>query len=97
MLPGAEALGGALADGWGERRLDGLREILDRTPTIRADNDVVEAHARLYAECRRTGHALHAKTHTADRWIAACAIAKGVPLLAGDGIYAGAPGLEVLA
>ena len=87
----SELLGGALASGWGERRFKDLREILDQTPTIRADNEVVEAHAQLFAECRRTGHALHAKDHTGDRWIAACAIAKRVGLLAGDGIYQGAP------
>lgn len=92
----SELLGGALANGWGERRLNELREILDKTPTIRADNEVVEAHARLFAECRRTGHALNAKEHTGDRWIAACAIAKKVDLLAGDGIYVGAPGVALL-
>jgi predicted nucleic acid-binding protein len=73
-----------------------LHCILDRTPTIRADNDVIDAHATLYAECRRTGHALYDKRHTGDRWVAACAIGKGVPLLAGDGIYRNAPGLTLL-
>lgn len=92
----SELLGGALANQWGPRRLSDLREILDQTPTIRADNEVVDAHAQLLAECRRAGHALHAKEHTGDRWIAACAIAKDADLLAGDGIYQGAPNVTLL-
>jgi predicted nucleic acid-binding protein len=92
-----ELLAGALADGWGERRAAALREILDRTPTIGVDDAVIDAHAALYAQCRRRGHALHNKSHTGDRWIAACAVAKGVDLLAGDDIYRGAPGLTLLA
>jgi len=93
----AEVLAGAQMDGWGERRTTQLRAILDRTPTISIDSDVIEAYAALVAQCRSAGHALHDKRHSADRWVAACAIAKGVELLAGDGIYAGAPGLSLLA
>lgn len=92
-----ESLVGALVDGWGERRMLELRVILDRTPTVGVDNVVIDAHVALSAECRRTGHALHDKFHTADRWVAACAIAKGVEPLAGDDIYAGTPGLGLLA
>ncbi|UNX55653.1 PIN domain-containing protein [Georgenia sp. TF02-10] len=91
-----ELLAGALANSWGRRRLSELRAVLDRTPTIRADDEVIDAHATLFAECRRRGHALQDKQHTADRWIAASAIAKGIALLAGDGIYQDAPGLTVL-
>jgi len=92
----SEVFAGALANQWGERRLADLRKILEQTPTIRADNEVIDAHAKLYAECRRTGHALHDKKHAGDRWIAACAIAKGADLLAGDGIYRDAPGVNLL-
>lgn len=91
-----ELLGGAAADGWGERRATELRKILDQTPTVGVDDEVIDAHAALYAECRRVGHALHDKPHTGDRWVAACAIAKGVPLLAGDGIYRNAPNLALV-
>lgn len=92
----AELLGGAVAGGWGERRVVDLHQILDRTPTIRSDDEVIDAYANLFTECRRIGHALHSKEHTADRWIAACAIAKDVALLAGDRIYHGAPVLSLL-
>ncbi|WP_448073837.1 hypothetical protein [Georgenia yuyongxinii] len=71
--------------------------MVDQTPTIRADNQVIDAHAALFAECRQAGHALHAKEHTGGRWVAACAIAKSADLLAGDGIYQGAPGVRLLA
>lgn len=92
----AELLGGALAANWGARRQAELRVVLDRTPTIRSDDQVVDAHADLTSACRRLGHALHAKHHAADRWVAASAIAKGAELLAGDGIYRDTPGLALL-
>ncbi|MHB1166424.1 MAG: PIN domain-containing protein [Candidatus Nanopelagicales bacterium] len=92
----AELLTGAIGARWGERRMAELRAILDRTPTIRADNEVIEAHASLAVACQRIGHGLQHRQHTGDRWVAACAIAKGVDLLAGDGIYVGAPGLSLL-
>lgn len=93
----AELLAGALAANWGQRRRSELRELLDRTPTIWVDTAVVDAHARLVADCQSVGHGLHGKRHNGDRWVAACAIAKGVDLLAGDQIYADAPGLSLLA
>lgn len=92
----AELLGGAASNGWGERRTAKLRVMLDRTPTVGLDNEVIDAYATLFAECRRAGHGLQAKVHTGDRWVASCAIAKGIPLLAGDGIYRNAPSLELV-
>ncbi len=92
----AEILAGAFSAGWRAPRLDQARAQLDAIPTIDEDREVVEVFAHLTADCRKVGHALADKHHTADRWIAACAIAKGLPLLTGDGIYAGAPGLELL-
>jgi predicted nucleic acid-binding protein len=93
----AELLAGAIFDGWAERRMAHLRGILENTPTIVVDTAVIERCAALTASCRRDGHPLHQKHHTADRWVAACAIAKDLALLAGDGIYRGVPGLTLLA
>ncbi len=93
----AEILAGAFSAGWGDRRLAATRERLDATPTIDVDRGVVEAYAHLTADCRKVGHALSDKVHTGDRWIAASAIAKDLPILTGDLIYARAPGLELLA
>jgi predicted nucleic acid-binding protein len=92
----AEVLALASANAWGGRRAGELRAQLDRTATIGVDDSVIEAYATLVAECRRVGHALQQKQHTADRWIAACAIAKDVELLAGDGIFADTPGLRLV-
>lgn len=92
----AEVLAGALGAGWGDRRLAETHEILDHTPTIRPDNEVVDAYASLVAECRRAGHGLQDQRHAGDRWVAACAIAKNLELLAGDGIYLNAPNLNLL-
>jgi predicted nucleic acid-binding protein len=91
----AEALSGALIAHWGEQRLGALRERLDSTPTVDIDRDVVDAFAVLSRDARATGHALADKIHLADRWIAACAISKGLPLLARDAVYRGAPGLTL--
>ncbi|WP_415972524.1 PIN domain-containing protein [Rhodococcus sp. 077-4] len=92
----AEVLAGAIAGNWGERRVAAARDKLDSAPTISIDREVVDAYAVLNAACKSADHALHAKIHTGDRWIAACAIAKGVPLLSLDGIYSGAPDLALL-
>ena len=92
----AELLALAARNTWGESRARELRAQLDRTATIGVDESVIDAYATLVAECRRVGHALQQKQHTADRWIAACAIAKDVELLAGDGIFAGTPGLRLV-
>ena len=92
----AEVIAGALTAGWGARRIGETRDILDRTPTIRPDNEVIDAYAALVAECRRAGHGLQAPRHAGDRWVAACAIAKNLDLLAGDGIYLNAPNLSLL-
>lgn len=92
----AEVLAGALNAGWGERRLTEIRAILSSRPTIRPDNAVVDAYASLVADCRRAGHGLQDPKHTGDRWVAACAIGKDLPLLAGDGIYQDAPNLDLL-
>jgi len=91
----AEVLAGARQRGWGTSRMDRLQLILANTPTIHSDDDVVDAYANLSRACRDMGHALHEKHHTADRWIAACAIAKGVELFSGDTIFQGVPNLDV--
>lgn len=91
----AEVLSGAHLANWGERRMSATRQLLDSTPTIEADDDVIDAYATLVAEARACGHPLGStKEHTGDRWIAACAVAKGVPLLTGNSRhFTGAPRL----
>lgn len=92
----AEVLAGLAISNWGERRLHDARSQLDRTATIPVDDTVVSAYAALTAECRQHGHPLHQNLHAADRWVAATARAWNLPLLAGDGVYRGAPGIRLL-
>lgn len=92
----AEVLAGVRGSNWGDRRAAAAVVKLDTAHTISADRHVIDAYAELTTACRRAGHALHDKVHTADRWVAASAVAKGLPLLSHDGIYRGAPGVTLL-
>lgn len=92
----AEVLAGLRAGNWGESRRQTAMATLNAVPTIPADRDVIDSYAEITSMCRRAGHALHDKIHTADRWVAASAVAKGLPLLSGDAIYQGTPGLSLL-
>lgn len=93
----AEIRAGVLMSDWGGRRRREVRDRLDATPVLPVTESVVLAYSELTAECRRVGHGLQAKEHTGDRWVAATAIAAAVPLCAVDGIYRGAPGLDLIA
>lgn len=94
----AEVLSGVYLAGWGERRLNAVRDQLDATPTVDEDVEVIEAYARLLADAQKVGHALGDKSsNVGDRWIAACAISKGLPLLTGNRRhFENAPGLTLL-
>ncbi len=91
----AEALAGLLLSNWGGNKLQDSRWQLDRTATIPLDEAVIQKYAELKSECQKIGHALGQKVHAADRWIAATAAAHGLPLLSGDGLFAGVPGLQL--
>lgn len=82
--------------GWAADRAGRLRDQLDNTPTVPVDDLVIEAFVRITVDCRRSGHALGQQAHVADRWVAATSTAISRPLLATDGIYLDAPGLELL-
>lgn len=87
----AELLVGVRYAKWGEPRVAALRQKLDATPTIQLDEEVLESYVALTADAKTQGKGIGQKDHTADRWVAASAIAKSLPLLARDGIYADAP------
>lgn len=92
----AEAVVGARSAGWGESRMRHLKERLDATPMVPLDEDVFEAYVAVSVRALNDGDGIHQKVHTADRWVAACAIAKSVPLLSGDAIFKGVPSLALL-
>ena len=89
----AELLIGARSAKWGEPRMKALKERLDATPTVQLDEDVFEAYVTLTVDARGQGVGIGQRPHSADRWIAACAIAKSLPLLSKDAIFADAPAL----
>lgn len=55
--------------------------------TIQVTQLVQESFVALTVWAKGSGHAIHGKAHTADRWIAATALAYDLELAAGDGIY----------
>lgn len=87
---------GALSRGWGPAKIADLNANFGRTPTLPVTPETVLAFATLRAECKRLGHALADKQHMGDAWVAATAITYDLPLLAGDGIYHGAPNVRLL-
>lgn len=91
----AEILVGARSAKWGAPRMRALDERLDATPTVQLDEDVFNAFVTLTVESRAQGKGIGQRDHAADRWIAACAIAKSVPLLSKDGIFIDAPALSL--
>ncbi len=87
---------GALARDWGAPRKKALDAQLQRTPTLPVTADVIYAFANVRAGCKKIGQPLADKQHMGDAWIAATALAYGLPLLSGDAIYAGVEGLDLL-
>jgi predicted nucleic acid-binding protein len=96
MQTRGELLWGALYAAWGEARMATLRQQLSDTATIPVDAPLTDTYAELTARLKKSGHPLHDKPHTGDRWIAATAVHHGLPLLTGDGIYRDVPGLSLL-
>jgi len=89
----AELTLGVLAAGPATRssRLETLLRVRELDP-IPVDDRVATAWAELRVALRDAGHKLAGN----DVWIAATAIAHGMPLLTQDGDYAGVPGLHVI-
>ena len=74
-----------------QRRLQSLVAALELDP-IPVDQRVAEAWAHLYVALGRTGK----RVPINDSWIAATAIALGVPLVTQDRDYSAVPGLVVV-
>ena len=87
-----EALFGAYASGWGERRVNDLQCQLDQYQVFWPNPETVNLCARLRAERRAVGRDLQ----MADAWIAATALYLGCPLASHDGDFDGIPDLELI-
>jgi predicted nucleic acid-binding protein len=61
----AEVRYGAVAAGWGERRLEAVERLLHRSRVLPVDDETTWAYARLRHQCRALGHPLHQKQHVA--------------------------------
>ena len=92
----AEVRSGALLAGWGELRTRRLERSLSRSRVVLPDDDLATVYAKLRNDCHRIGHALAAKDHAGDLWIAATAVRLGLPLVSDDGIFEAVPGLRLL-
>jgi predicted nucleic acid-binding protein len=92
----AEVRYGAIAAGWGERRLDAVERLLTRSRVLAADDKTAWAYARLRHECRTLGRPLHRKQHLGDLRIAATAVRWQIPLVAHDAVFLDCPGLQLL-
>ena len=86
---------GAMRAGWGELRRRHLERSLADLDVIQTSERLIECCASLRADASRAGHGLAQKIHEADRWVAAAAVALGLELVAGDGIFENVARLDV--
>jgi predicted nucleic acid-binding protein len=87
---------GALNAGWGDLRRRRLDRELAKYSVMQADDEMATVCAALRNRCVQIGHALGAKVHDGDRWIASAAVRLRIPLVSHDGVFVGTPGLELL-
>jgi predicted nucleic acid-binding protein len=87
---------GALHAGWGELRRLRLERRIAEFSIAQPDDAMISICAELRQECQQLGHPLGNKVHNGDRWIAAVAIRLGLPLVSDDGVFVGAPRLELI-
>ena len=83
----AEMRFGAEVAGWGARRRGVLERLIHSAGVIPPLDPVVDAYVDLRTWASRHGHGLAGKDHEADRWVAAVAIAAGLPLATEDTIF----------
>jgi tRNA(fMet)-specific endonuclease VapC len=86
---------GALRARWGDLRRRRLERDIAQVTVVQADDELATGCADLRHHCQQIGHALGAKVHDGDRWVAAAAIRLALPLVSHDGVFNGSPGLEL--
>lgn len=92
----AELRFGALLARWGAARQSELERRIVRARVAPVDNELTWEVAKLRVACRRAGHALADDHHAADLWIAATAVRYRLALVAHDGVFQNAPGLDLV-
>jgi hypothetical protein len=71
-----------------------LQATIAQAQTVHSGPDLVVLHAQLRVECELIGHALGAREHNADRWIAATALRLNVPSSPTTGSSPESPGFS---
>jgi predicted nucleic acid-binding protein len=92
----AEMRFGARVANWGTRRTAVLEHLVANTQVSPPLPEVIDAYVDLRTWCVNNGHGLGAKDHEADRWVAATALAGGLPLATDDGIFDNVDHLQLL-
>ena len=87
---------GTLNANWGELRRRRLERELTKYSLMEADDEMATVCAELRHRCVQIGHAHGDKIHDGDRWIAAAAISRTIPLVSHHGVFDSTPGLELL-
>ncbi len=85
-----------LLNSWGEKRRIQLENQINSIGTVQVTEDVQARFVELTVWAKLNGHGIHHKVHTADRWVAATALAHDLDLAAADGIYDNIVGLRRL-
>lgn len=81
---------------WSETRVMELDDHIAGLSVLQVTDEVQTTFVTLTGSLRAGGHALGDKIHTGDRWIAATALAHGLPIASMDGIFAGIPGIQLI-
>lgn len=81
---------------WSEARIKELADHVAGLSILQVTDEVQTTFVTLTGSLRSGGHALGDKVHTGDRWIAATALAHGLPIASMDGIFEGVPGLGLV-
>lgn len=89
----AELRFGALAAEWGEARRGRLEGAIAAGTVVPVSDALLHRVARLRLQCRKDGHPLADRVHTADLWIAASALHIGAAVLTLDQVFGGVPDL----
>lgn len=91
-----EILSGPRLAKWGTSRTEALLAQLIGKVTIPVDENVQGKYVDLTVWAKEAAHPIQQKIHSADRWIAATALAYDLDLATGDGIFEDVNGLRVL-
>ena len=87
-----EALFGAYLAGWGERRVNDLKQQMDQYEVHWPDDELVGLCARLRQQRQAAGRRLE----VADAWVAATALYLECPLASHDGDFDDIPDLQLI-